>query len=458
MNQKLIGFYGDDFTGSTDAMEALTLSGIRTVLFLKAPSENLLNEQFPDIEAFGIAGVSRSLDGQQMEEELREAFESLKQSKARVCHYKTCSTLDSSPQIGSIGKAIELAVEVFDINQSFIPLVVGVPRLKRFTVFGHHFATLEEETYRLDRHPIMSQHPTTPMDESDLRIHLSKQTHLPIDLLNVLELEQPTNRVKEIIDSKVKTPNQILLFDVLSSNHLEKAGELIWEESENDPFFAVGSSGIEYALTKTLETIGAFKKPHFPPLPSEGPVLVVSGSCSSMTQKQIKSALDYGLIGLKVSGEQLLLSKNRKNYCEQLVQEAIQLLAKGKSVLMYSAFGDNDPDILTTKKGLEANGMDPKETGHLFGEQLGKMSQEIIRKQKIKRVIIAGGDTSGYVLKELDIYAMEMISPVSPGAPLCKAYSYDPNFDDLQICLKGGQMGERDFFIQVSGLIEDHGY
>ena len=104
-------------------------------------------------------------------------FAWLKGLDARFCHYKVCSTFDSSPDVGNIGRAIEIGRRVF--GQRVTPLVVGAPQLKRYTAFGHLFAGYQGQTYRIDRHPVMSRHPVTPMDEADLRIHLSRQTDLP---------------------------------------------------------------------------------------------------------------------------------------------------------------------------------------------------------------------------------------------------------------------------------------
>jgi uncharacterized protein YgbK (DUF1537 family) len=185
-NELLIGYYGDDFTGSTDAMEALTLNGVKTVLFLRPPSPEML-AKFPDLRGIGVAGVSRSLSPEEMVHELAPVFEALKQSGAPVIHYKTCSTFDSSLEVGSIGKAIDIARGIFD-GQRYVPLLVGAPSLKRYTVFGNHFATVGGAAYRLDRHPVMSKHPITPMHEADLAVHLSKQTDEKIGLINILEL------------------------------------------------------------------------------------------------------------------------------------------------------------------------------------------------------------------------------------------------------------------------------
>src|SRR5207248_3951223 len=100
---------------------------------------------------------------EQMEQTLRPAFAALKAIGAPIVHYKVCSTFDSSPQIGSIGRVIDLGMEVFGAR--FVPVLVGAPLLGRYCVFGNLFARCgaESKPYRLDRHPSMRWHPVTPM-------------------------------------------------------------------------------------------------------------------------------------------------------------------------------------------------------------------------------------------------------------------------------------------------------
>src|SRR5687768_10975897 len=99
-NRLLLSFLGDDFTGSTDSLEALTLGGIRTMLFLEPPSPAVLQERFGDLQAIGVAGVSRTWSPEQMEAQLRPLIERMRQLGAPLFHYKICSTFDSSPEIG----------------------------------------------------------------------------------------------------------------------------------------------------------------------------------------------------------------------------------------------------------------------------------------------------------------------------------------------------------------------
>jgi uncharacterized protein YgbK (DUF1537 family) len=245
----LLAYYGDDFTGSTDVLEALTTSGIETVLFTEPPDAALL-AKFPNVRAIGVAGNSRTMSPQQMDDRLPGAFASLLAHNPAILHYKVCSTFDSSPQIGSIGRAIEIGCRATETRA--VPLVVGSPHLQRFCLFGNLFARsgLDSPAYRLDRHPTMTKHPVTPMTEADLRIHLSHQTALPVRLVNVLTLDRDPVMTTKALQSETNDES-IVLFDTLTSEHLARIGKLIWEvhKREEKTLFVAGSSGIESALS-----------------------------------------------------------------------------------------------------------------------------------------------------------------------------------------------------------------
>jgi uncharacterized protein YgbK (DUF1537 family) len=447
----LLAFYGDDFTGSTDAMEALATNGYRTVLFVDIPTEEML-ERFEGISCIGIAGTSRAKDPNDMEQELRPIFEKLSKLQASVIHYKVCSTFDSSPGIGSIGKAIELSRDYFT-GQRIIPVLVGVPSLGRFTLFGQHFARMHDQVHRLDRHPSMSRHPVTPMLEADLRIHLCRQISDQITLMNILELDGQSEEVRERYERKItENPRAgILLFDVLDDNRLKMCGQLIWEEGGNHKQFVVGSSGVEYALTAFWKSVGIEPKEKEKVTETVSPadrLLVVSGSASPVTKDQIEKALQQGFYGIKITADQIADSSSMP---QTLVDEVSTRLNDGQSVVIYTALGPDDESIAVTRTQLSALGIRDSQSGEFIGKQLGRWTKEIIKLTGIRRVVIAGGDTSGFVTREMDIFGLEMLLPVSPGAPLCKAYSFKGNIDGIEIALKGGQLGSPDYFLKVKG-------
>src|SRR6476469_5312795 len=128
----LIAFYGDDFTGASASMEATAFSGLETVLFLSPPTPERLRA-FDGARVIGVAGVARSQSPEWMETNLPSVFELLAKTGAQVVHYKVCSTFDSAPRIGSIGRAIEIAKRKF---HGWTPMIVSDPGMGRFQAFG----------------------------------------------------------------------------------------------------------------------------------------------------------------------------------------------------------------------------------------------------------------------------------------------------------------------------------
>lgn len=417
----LISCYGDDFTGSTDVMEALASHGVKTVLFTGIPTAEEF-APFTDYQAFGLAGTSRSQSPEWMDENLPGAFRWLRGLNARFCHYKVCSTFDSSPHVGSIGRAIDIGAEIF--AQGIIPLIVGAPQLKRYTFAGHLFAAYQGAVYRIDRHPVMSRHPVTPMNEADLRVHLGHQTALPVRLAGELS----------------SAPG-IVLHDVHDAVTQENVGRRLL--SLAGPSFIAGSSGIEYALmaamTASHDVPGAAT---FEPIPPVKSLLAVSGSVSPTTERQIRCSLANGFDG--IAADPLALSGgDRTRAIAALTREAIARIRAGHSVLVYTALG-HASDLgqkLDAIPGGRRN----------VGEALGLILRNVIRETGLKRAVVSGGDTSSHALGQLDIHALVTRFPLkaTPGSPLCTGFSKSPEFDGIEIAMKGGQVGADDYFVAL---------
>ena len=445
---RLLAFYGDDFTGSTDAMEALALSGLRTVLFLSAPSRELLDARFADVRCVGVAGTSRAMSPAEMDAELAPVLRALWNVGAPILHYKVCSTFDSSPTIGSIGHVIDMARRDL-VDGRTISVLAGSPPLRRYTVFGQHFAAAGDEIHRLDRHPTMSRHPVTPMDEADLRVHLSRQTAASSAPMNVVDLDGDEAHVDARFATRTRERPDLLLYDVLDDARLRAAGRLIWEESQRAPHFAVGSSGVGYALTAHWRATGMIPAARavLPPIAPVKQLLVMSGSASPMTAQQIAWAAQNGFDTIRAPAEDLVQPALAESARRTLFDAALASLSAGKSVLIYSAAGPDDPGIRATREHIPDGGS----TARLLGAAMGRMTRDLLLQTGLRRVVIAGGDTSSFATRELGLYALEMRAELTPGAPLCVGYSSDPRFDGLEIALKGGQMGGVDYFGRARG-------
>jgi 3-oxoisoapionate kinase len=431
MSKILLAFYGDDFTGSTDALEFICKAGAKAMLFIAPPTVEQL-KNYPDLDAYGVAGITRSLPPDEMEKILLPAFKKIKATGVAQVHYKVCSTFDSSVTVGSIGKAIDCGATVF--KNKIIPVLGGTPALGRYCVFGNLFAKMgtclpdrqvgsDGEIFRIDKHPSMSKHPVTPMDESDLRLHLGKQTNKKIGLVNWLHQKNSFSYWEYIYGD-----NEVVLLDTLTEGQLYKIGKwLIAQKQDEKPLFTVGSSAVEMALGKYWNDKKILsKKVIKQSYGNAKPLLVVSGSCSPVTKKQIEVAIENGFTEIIIDASKIA---NGKNVEENIQLEINDLLVKNKNVIVHT--GNKKVKNLSSEQ---------------LGISLGNIVKEAVLKSKVKRVIVCGGDTSSYAARAMEIEAVEMIASLVTGAPLCKVHSKNKNIDGLEVNFKGGQVGGENYF------------
>ncbi len=442
-NSLLLAFYGDDFTGSTDALEFLSRAGVKTVLFIEPPTPEQLSRH-KGLQAIGVAGKTRSMAPAEMEQVLRGAFTALKALNTRHVHYKVCSTFDSSPSIGSIGKAIDVGAAVF--AGPFIPLLVGAPALGRYCVFGNLFARMGigslGKIYRLDRHPSMSKHPVTPADESDIRLHLAKQTDKNLALVDILDVVRPLPELKAMVNDHVGNGADVVLVDALYPEQMPVIGKLIDSYADDaTPLFSVGSSGVEMALgaywsaEHQLSSFSAWETPG-----RVSPILVASGSCSPVSGAQIRYAVRKGF--REVILDTAIFNADPTNFdVQSYAREITELIRKGISVIVHTEGSDSKPAASRTPTF---------DTGFVFGTALGSIVREVAANTPLKRIVLAGGDTSSHAARAMGIESVEMTAPLSPGAPLCRAYAPGSPIDGLEVNFKGGQVGKEDYFEMVA--------
>lgn len=440
----LVAFYGDDFTGSAAVMEVLTFAGLPTVLFMGPPTLAQLAE-FEGYRGVGIAGVARSQSPEWMNQNLPPIFAGLDALDAPLTHYKVCSTFDSTPQVGSIGKAIDLAAPI--LGGDWHPLLIAAPAIQRYQAMGNLFAIADGEGYRLDRHPTMRQHPVTPMDEADIRLHLARQTRRPIGLVDFAAIK--AGRGEEVLAASLARGDEIIAFDVVDAETLVEAGRLIWE-NQGERCFAVGSQGLEYALIAYWRSIGLLAAEETVHQAARAEhVIVVSGSCSPTTARQIDRAVELGFASIRLDPLASLALDSWQAELDRAFDAASAALTEGRDPLIHTARGPDDPSVTKLSAAMRERGENSAEINARIGDGLGRLLDRLLRQTGIKRAVIAGGDTSSHGLATLDIYALTAIASITPAASLNRAHSEDPAHDGLEIALKGGQMGEPDYFAQI---------
>lgn len=437
-----IAFYGDDFTGSTDVLETLALAGLATRLFLHPPTPAGIAAANPPLQAAGIAGIARTLSPAEMDGTLPPLFHALRSLGAPIVHYKVCSTFDSSASTGSIGRAIEIGRAAFPGR--FVPVAIGAPRLGRYVAFGNLFATSAGTVHRLDRHPVMSRHPVTPMAEADLRSHLARQSPLPSALLDLRALESPDPAAAlDALLGRSPRPD-IVVLDTVNDAHLRTAGALLdARAATGDCPFVVGSSGVEHALVLHWRNTGRLL-PAPPPAPRAAPVdhlLVVSGSASPVTAAQVAAASAAGFATLAVDVPALLHPSTAADARESFLRDAVRLADRSPGLVAHTALGPDDPALASTRAFL--GGTDAT-AGAAVGDLLGSLLRDLLARHPLPRVCICGGDSSGRACHALGVASLGFAAPLAPGAPICDSTLADGRTGP-QLVLKGGQNGGPSF-------------
>ncbi len=442
----ILTWYGDDFTGAAAVMEVLTFSGLPAVLFLDTPTQAQL-EQFPDARALGVASTARTHSPAWMADNLPSVFSTLGELSHGIVHYKVCTTLDSSASVGSIGKAIEIGAEVLQCH--CVPVLIAAPQMRRFQFYGHLFASIGDRTYRLDRHPVMSRHPVTPIAESDVARHIEAQSEsISMDCIDVDKIKNTAKALK-VIEELDQSQLSGLTLDSIDAESETAAGALIWE-AQRTCRFVVGSQGVEYALIRHWQEQGWIPDTYVETgIGATDRMAVVSGSVSQITEDQINWSCNNGFTPLRFDA--LAALGNEQDLTREIanvVAQAVELIKQEHIPLVFAARGSDDPVFQAVKSRIQSENLDSHQINRRLGQSLGEVLQQIIQQTGIRRAVISGGDTSGYATQQLGIFALTALAPTIPGASLFKAHA-EGNMDGLEIALKGGQMGSTDYFARI---------
>jgi uncharacterized protein YgbK (DUF1537 family) len=426
-----VAFYADDFTGAADAIGQYARSGMSGMLLFGLPDDAVLAQLSQRFDVVGIAGVARALTPAELPAELDPVFDAFARLSPEFVQYKTSSTFDSSANVGSVGAAIDLAIQRF--GDHTVPVLVAQPEIGRFTVFGNHFAAAGDgEVYRLDRQPLASSHRITPMGEADLRLHLAGQTDravrgIPLSLVAGEEVHLEARWNAE------QTKGGLVVIDSFTEDDIRRVGRVIVHRQRAGVNFVVGSGGLSRALSTALAA-GDGTAADGPPVGrASGPVLALSGSASEHTRHQVERALEMpGWSGIAVNPDDV-----RDPVAWEMVSaRAADLLSTGQDVLVFVR-----PD-----SGRVREAIDPR----LLGSSLGHVVKHCIRGD-VSRVVLAGGDTSGFALKEMGAYGATVIpARVEAAVPLISLLG-EEGLNGLEAILKGGQVGSLDFFETARG-------
>jgi uncharacterized protein YgbK (DUF1537 family) len=407
-----LGAIGDDFTGSSDLGLILARGGMRVVQYVGVPDR----PADAGVEAGIVALKSRSASVAEAVAQSLAALDWLRAQGCRQFYFKYCSTFDSTPQ-GNIGPVIEALIAALGTGD---PVIVcpAFPATGRTVYQGHLFVG-----DRLLSESGMQDHPLTPMTDPDLRRWLGHQTTAPVGHL-------PLPRVRADARAGLlrerAAGRQIVVADAVEDDDLRRLGQ-----AARGFALLTGGSGLALALPEVHGASGADADWRG----EAGPALALSGSCSAATRAQVAAHIAAGGAARRIELDAAIAGTVT---APALVDWA--LAVEGLPLLYTSA----DPDEV--RRGQEAHGREA--ASDALERLFGAISAEAVRRG-VRRLISAGGETSGAVTQALGATALDIGPEIDPGVPALRL-SGRP----VALALKSGNFGATDFFAKAARILE----
>ena len=413
----LLGCVADDVTGATDLANNLVLSGMRVIQFFGVPSPEQLQDNACD--AVVVALKTRSINADDASAQSVEAIEALRNAGCRRYFFKYCSTFDSTKS-GNIGPVAEALMDALGVQQTvFCP---AFPRAGRTVYCGHLFVN-----GKLLNESGMEHHPLNPMKDANLVRVLSEQSTRSVGLL-AYESLSTVNRVNETLESLRNDGKEMIVTDGCDDEHLRTIANVVFELP-----LVTGGSGIARHLPEAYRRNSLLASRHAAPsLPDiPGRSLILSGSCSNATNRQVALA----------SPECCAFSIDVLAVVNDFETEQSKLLDWARRC-------DGDRPMLVYSTAL------PKQVHeiqkHLGSERaaaavedfLGWTAKQLVNQLNVRRLIVAGGETSGAVVRALGIEAIRI------GPEICAGVPWTESIGDrsIALALKSGNFGDDGFF------------
>lgn len=414
----ILGCIADDFTGASDLANTLVRGGLRTVQLIGVPGEGTV---VPDADAVVMALKSRTISPGAAVAQSLAALKWLQAAGCRQYFFKYCSTFDSTDE-GNIGPVTEALMKALECD--FTIACPAFPDTGRSIFKGHLFVGDQ-----LLSDSSMRNHPLTPMTDSDLVAVLQRQTTVPVGLTQFADVNGGAETVEKRFATLRADGIGISIVDAISDDHLTVIGR-----AARDLKLITGGSGIALGLPENYRTaglVGAQTASDTVPQIT-GLSAVLSGSCSAATLGQVEEfAKDHPAFRV----DPLALARG-----DDVVGQALDWLSgkiKDGPALIYASAAPEEVKQAQSELGRA-------EAGDLIEQAMGKIARSAVD-SGVRRLVVAGGETSGAVVEALGISGLQIGAQIDPGVPGCVTID-DPN---IALALKSGNFGTPDFFAKA---------
>ncbi|ELC0660001.1 four-carbon acid sugar kinase family protein [Vibrio fluvialis] len=409
----LLGVIADDFTGATDIAGFLVENGMRTVQLNGVPT----GDTQVDADAVVISLKSRSCPADQAVSQSLAALRWLQAQGCQQFYFKYCSTFDSTEQ-GNIGPVTDALLA--ELNETFTIVCPALPVNGR-TVFNGHLFVLGEPLNESG----MRHHPVTPMTDSNVVRLMNRQSQGECGLVNYQVIEQGADAVVARFAELQSEGKRYAVVDAINSAHLVTLGQ-----AAKSLKLITGGSGLAAGIAQNwADTLADQSEAKSAGLPQHARSVVLSGSCSLMTNQQVAR---YQTLAphFAVDVEACLRDKQ---YVQHVFDWVTKQLDGDYAPMVYATAEAEQLKAIQAQYGAAAS----SEAVEKFFSQLAHQLQEF----GVQNFIVAGGETSGTVTQSLGVTGFHIGPQIAPGVPWVKSID-----GSLSLALKSGNFGDERFF------------
>ena len=402
-----IGVIADDFTGASDIALTLAEAGMKVAQFIGVP----LASADPALDAGVVALKSRTVPvGDAITQSLSACDWLLAQGATQII-FKVCSTFDSTAK-GNIGQVLDALADRMGVATTLV--CPAFPENGRSVYQGHLFVNdvlLSESG--------MQDHPLTPMTDSDLRRVLGTQSTRAIGHIPA----QTVSGGSDAILTAMESATGHLIVDAIQNSDLFNIGA-----AAKNAGLLCGGSGIALGLPYNFDI--APSQPDWTAVSGHG--VVLSGSCSRATREQVATYM-------AIAPAYEITAEEAVSGTANVAAIADWVMAQSAAPMVYSSA---DPEVI--RAAQKAFGQDT--AAHAVEKLFADLAAELATRG-VKRMVVAGGETSGSVVSALGATVLEIGPRLAAGVPVVRA-------GDMALALKSGNFGDVNFFAQALDKME----
>ncbi|GIJ73927.1 3-oxo-tetronate kinase [Virgisporangium ochraceum] len=401
-----LGVVADDLTGACDLADAVSDAGSSAIVFLGTPALSA-----PGCDCAVVALKSRTAPVAEAVAASVAAARWLLDAGCDTLYQKYCSTFDSTDE-GNIGPVADALAGLLGGVTVGTP---ATPRVGRTVYNGHLFVGR-----RLLSDSPLRDHPLTPMRDPDLVRVLGRQAAGAVASIGWPTVAAGPAAVAGALEAVGRGH---VIVDALTEGDLDTLAAALLRA---DRRMVGGAAGLAAALAR-VRTGGTGAARAVPSVP-DGRRLILSGSCSARTREQV-AAFDGPLVPLSP----LDLAADFDGTVERVLA-AIGRAGDGPVLVTSSA----DPDRV---RDAEAR-LGPGRAAGLLERATAGIAVGAVGTLGVRRLLVAGGETSGAVVGALGVDALRVGPAAGPGLP----WMVPDSGPRLALLLKSGNFGEPDLF------------